>query len=264
MDGKKMRLTIVVVLAAGLTGILAACGGGGVDQEEYDAVADQLTAEEARAQALQQQLAEEQRRTEELEQQIAAFEEWKATHLVVLATEPRDPPEPRPTPTPLPAGQEPPPPPQPPATYFEPVDSFIFVVETLTASGAVGDEERGYWGYTRGCAQSNYFARGTKMVWRVEVIDPVTGKRVLPDDAKLVVRLPNGEEKTMRFSQRGGGRVEGAPWMWSASWEIPPDYPVGTLDYEIVVQHNDGRVGSYRVPYSGVQVQIVSDEDQEA
>jgi hypothetical protein len=164
-----------------------------------------------------------------------------------------EPPEPPPPPPP---GATTPPRPEPGPEYGEPVGDFAFYVETLTASGV---SEYGYQ-YEEGCALSNLFSRGSKMVWRVEVIDLSTGLRVMPDDAELTVRLPHGEELSMRFSQRGGGRVEGAPFMWATSWNIPPDYPVGTLDFEVVVPHSDGRTASWRMPYSGTAIKVIDGE----
>ena len=39
-----------------------------------------------------------------------------------------------------------------------------------------------------------------------------------------------------------------APWMWAAGWDIPPDYPLGALDYSIVVTTKDGRTDTWKIP----------------
>jgi hypothetical protein len=36
-----------------------------------------------------------------------------------------------------------------------------------------------------------------------------------------------------RYSRHGS--TDDAPWFWAAAWDIPPDYPLGVLDYEVSV-----------------------------
>ncbi len=250
---KTLFLSIGALFA--LTGLfVAACGDSGIDEDEHDAVQQRLAAEESRAQALEQELSAAEERAQEMEAELASTLTNIAERVVVLAAVPVDPPEPRPEPTPLPEGEGPPPPPSPPDAYFEPVGDFIFVVETIASGGAVGDEEAGYWAYDPSCVQSSTFTRSTRIVWRIEVIDPATGTRVLDDVASVKVVLPHGEERDMRFSQRGGGRNPDAPWMWATSWDIPADYPVGSLDFQVVVEHEDGRSGVYADPYIKVEI----------
>jgi hypothetical protein len=263
------RLIIPGLMIAVLA-LLSACTA----QSEIESVRQQLVAQEQKATALEQQIAareaelvelrETQATAGDVSEQVVALEQEVAelqTQLgelagmtVILGAQALPTPEPRPAPTPLPEGAEPPPAPEPPAEYYEPVGDFAFYVETLTASGVTPD---GY-GYTAGCALNNTFMRGTKIVWRAEIIDLSTGMRLMPaDDLVAKIVLPHGEERSMRFSQRGGGRVPDAPWMWAAAWEIPLDYPVGTLDFSLVVTTPDERTGIFRMPYSGVQVEII-------
>ena len=37
-------------------------------------------------------------------------------------------------------------------------------------------------------------------------------------------------------------------WMWDTSWDIPPDYPVGSFDYRIAVAAKDGRTATFTPP----------------
>jgi hypothetical protein len=271
---------LIVVLLGVVLALMAACTPVTPDP----ATVQQLAAQEERAAALQQEISvreaeilDIQQQMEEHEGEISGYQaqlaalEEEATELrvqlealgelgelanltIILAAQAMPTPTPPPTPTPLPEGVELPPRPEPPAEYHEPVGDFAFYVETLTATGIT---QYGF-GYTAGCALTNTFKRGTKMVWRVEVIDLATGIRVMPaDDLTVNVALPHGEERAMRFSQRGGGRVPDAPWMWAASWEIPPDYPVGSLDFSVVVNDPDGRTGTFKMPFSSVQVEII-------
>ncbi|HBY96252.1 MAG TPA: hypothetical protein DEP84_20245, partial [Chloroflexi bacterium] len=154
-------------------------------------------------------------------------------------------PAPPPTPTPLPPGATPPPRPTPPASLYEPVGPFAFYVETL----ATTRPSKYGLASTVSCIPTSVFKRGMKIVWRFEVIDLSTGKRVTDvDEATVKVVLPQGEELTARFSQRGGGSVPSAPWMWNTFWDIPTDYPLGAFDYSIVVTGKDGRTGTFKPP----------------
>jgi hypothetical protein len=98
---------------------------------------------------------------------------------------------------------------------------------------------------TVNCLNTNVFKRGQRIVWRFEAFDISTGKRLTDNEATAVkVKLPHGEELTNRFSARGGT----GPWMWNTTWDIPLDYPLGGLDYEILVTTKDGRTSSWKQP----------------
>jgi hypothetical protein len=151
-----------------------------------------------------------------------------------------------PAPPPAPSAT-PPPKRTTPASYYEPVGPFFFYVETLTAN-----EMPNKYGFapTVACIQSGVFKRGMKMVVRFEVLDTKTGKRVTDrDGANIKMILPHGEEVIARWTIRGSvAALPDSAWMWDTSWDIPPDYPVGSLDYRIVVTTKDGRTGTFTPP----------------
>jgi hypothetical protein len=253
--------------------VISACGG--VSQSEYDAVREQLTSQAQQANTLQEELSNRVQALSNLEQQfeaqasdvaglqqeITALEEQlgeAAGASILIAARFAPEPTPRPTPTPLPPGAELPPRPVPPDFYEGAVD-FAFYVETLTAGGV----SRYGVLLTPGCVPNSIFKRGALLVWRFEIFDISAGKRITEtDEAEVKVVLPHGEELTGRFSQRGGGRVPDAPWMWAAAWHIPPDYPLGALNYSISVTTEDGRTATFMPPAlvsetSDSRVQIV-------
>lgn len=137
--------------------------------------------------------------------------------------------------------------PTPPASYFEPVGPFFFYVETLTAN--VNPNKYGV-APTIPCVLSGVFKRGMKIVVRFEVLDTKTGKRITDrDGAAVKLVLPHGEEVNGRWNVRGNvAALPGSAWMWDTSWDIPPDYPLGTLDYKIIVSTKDGRSGTFSPP----------------
>jgi hypothetical protein len=148
-----------------------------------------------------------------------------------------------------------------PAHYYEPVGPFFFYVETLTAN--VNPNKYGF-APTVPCIQSGVFKRGMRIVFRFEVLDTSTGKRVTDKDGATVrVRLPHGEDVAARWAIRGSvAALPDSAWMWDASWDIPPDYPVGSLDYRIEVSLKDGRKGTFippiqKTPTSDTRVRII-------
>ena len=149
-------------------------------------------------------------------------------------------------PPPPPAKAPPRPPLTTPAFYYEPVGPFFFYVETLTANGP------NKYGFapTQPCIQSGVFKRGMKMVVRFEILDTSTGKRVTDKDgATIRLVLPHGEEIPGRWAVRGAAAaLPDSAWMWDTSWDIPPDYPLGSFDYRITIATKDGRKMTFSPP----------------
>lgn len=133
-----------------------------------------------------------------------------------------------------------------PASYYEPVGPFYFYVETLASANAT----KYGLASTVACVQSGVFKRGMRVVFRFEILDTSTGKRITDKDgAAIKVRLPHAEEMTARWSVRGGANaLPDSAWMWVVPWEIPPDYPLGTLDYSILITAKDGRTAAFIPP----------------
>ncbi len=138
---------------------------------------------------------------------------------------------------------EPRPPLTTPASYYEPVGPFFFYVETLTAR-----DQQIWLSPTQPCIQSGVFKRGMRMVVRFEILDTSTGKRVTDKDGATVkLRLAawrRDPRRDGRFAAAAAAMPDSA-WMWDTSWDIPPDYPVGSLDYRIVIAAKDGRTATF-------------------
>ncbi len=220
------RIAVLGALAAALA-VIVACGGGGVSQSDYDAA--------------KKEAADLQQKVTDLE--AASKDTSGVTQLIGAKPVPSL--APTAVPTASPAGQTPKPKATPPASYSEAVGPFYFYVEVL----ATTHQSKFDIASTVACTPSSVFKRGQRMVWRFEVVDMSTGKRLTDADGPTIkVTLPNGDEATGRFSQRGGGKVPDAPWMWSANWDIPLDYPLGGIDYAITVTTKDGRTGTFKTP----------------
>lgn len=249
-------LRLVAIPVAGLSVVAAACGGSsGPSQEEYDRVKAQLDDAAAEADQYRVQVGELQQKADDVAAEVSALQTQVAEApeaddagdvTVLLAAHAVEPPTPAPTPDPRTPVPTPAPRPTPPPSVYEPVGDFAGYVETLATTRASEYNVAG----TVSCVGSSLFMRGQRIVFRIELIDVTTGLRVTDQNAESVkVVLENGDESSGRWSQRGGGRVPDAPWMWSATWDIPLDYKVGGIDYHVEVTMKDGRTGTWTPPY---------------
>jgi hypothetical protein len=100
----------------------------------------------------------------------------------------------------------------------------------------------------RVCVAQSRFARNSEVVWRVRVIDPLTGTQ-LDDTAiqTLQVKLADGQVLDMRYGDHP--RDNPTDRFWTTSFDIPADYPTGTLGYEVVAVDTAGRTGNY-IPFN--------------
>lgn len=238
------RIGSVGLFAAVLVGGVA-CGGDKVSKSDYDKVQAELQDAKTQNQQLQAQAGGAAKATPGATT-AAASPSAAADGVVVLIGAVKK--APAPTPTPLPAGQVAPtakPKETPPASTYTKAGDFYVYAETLaTATTST-------FGVASiiACTPSGAFARGQRIVFRYDVVDLSTGIRLNDKDGSTVkVVLPNGNESAGRFGQRGGGNVPGAPFMWSSNWDIPLDYPLGGIDYKIVITAKDGRTMTWKPP----------------
>lgn len=94
------------------------------------------------------------------------------------------------------------------------------------------------------CVLKNRFQPSQMVVWRVKVYDPKTSEPMGSKELSYVkIKLPDGQS----FSARYGGHPPDDPkdYYWTATWQIPPVYPTGSLPYTIEAKANDGRTGKF-------------------
>lgn len=243
---------IGVLAAAGLVLGATACGDDGVSKNDYTKVQQQLQDQQTQNQQLQAQLTSAQKGGQAANAGTPAAGATKAAsaastdmtlligaHKVPKATPP-------PSPTATPPGYVAPAKPTPPPSTYQSVGPFAVYVETLATTHQSDFDIAA----NIACSPSGVFMRGQRIVWRYEVIDTSTGMRITDKDAgaTLKVVLPGGVEVPGRWGQRGGGQAPDAPWMWSSNWDIPLDYPLGAIDYHIVITTKDGRSMTWAPP----------------
>ncbi len=223
-----VSLAVVLVLAM-------ACSG--VSQNDYNALQSKLTAKEKEAADLQQQLQ-------------TAQAQAKNTILFIKPNAP-----PRATPTPLPPGVTPSPAPAAPTVPPAPAAAIGFYVDTVTAGPG---ESPFNVDPSLSCVRNSAFKRGMHVVWRMQLVDSATGKVVQRDDVERVeLKLPNGETRNFNFGRHGA--TDTAPWFWTTAWNVPLDYPLGSVDYSIEVVTKSGSTGTFKeIPVSAPQAGIES------
>jgi hypothetical protein len=89
------------------------------------------------------------------------------------------------------------------------------------------------------CVLTNQFKRKEAVAWRIRVLDPagdVADDKVLKS---VVVELGNGQKLPALY---GPHPPRGAPptdYFWSTHWEIPADFPTGSLGYKVIATMMD-------------------------
>ena len=125
-----------------------------------------------------------------------------------------------------------------PAAYAEPLGAYTMYIEHIAGVGA------SKYGLSAalGCMQASVFKRGMKMAFRLELYNTATKTRLTPDGHTTVtIALPSGDALSLTFTRRGGPQgAPDAPWQWVTAWHIPPDYPLGSVDYTVLVTDMEG------------------------
>lgn len=110
------------------------------------------------------------------------------------------------------------------------------------------------------CVLDSQFKHAEEIVWRVRVLDGRNGKPVDDKGLKsLVVQLPNGASVALKY----GGHPNRGPQtdhFWSASWQVPADYPSGSFTYTVVATDKHGKTKSWQPFNVGLsQLTVVAD-----
>jgi len=98
-----------------------------------------------------------------------------------------------------------------------------------------------------GCLSISIGHRGELLVFRARIVDPKTGKDMTDKDIKTdsaLAVLPDGQSFKMTYAGHSGANP--TDYFWSYAWEIPLNYPTGSLGYEFKATANDGRTGSWK------------------
>jgi hypothetical protein len=135
-----------------------------------------------------------------------------------------------------------------------------FFVETVTASK--NESVWGAWANTA-CTRTNFFPRKERIVWHITAVDTKTGDVIEAEDVKYAyLKIPGLPNLKLKYGPHGRDPAT-APWNWYYGWDVPPDYPLGLVDYQIVVKTKSmkraGEVATFKeFPLASEQLTIVN------
>lgn len=96
------------------------------------------------------------------------------------------------------------------------------------------------------CTQQSRFPQTGRIVWRMKVMDPATGKYL--DDKQIkdfTITYPDGKTDTLKYGGHGGTKENPQDYLWAVGFTVPADYPTGVFNYKIEAKGVDGRVGTF-------------------
>lgn len=96
------------------------------------------------------------------------------------------------------------------------------------------------------CTQQSRFPQGQRIVWRMKVIDPTTGKFM--DDkqiASFTITFPDGKSDKLVYGGHGGTKEAPADMLWAAGYTVPIDWPTGVFNVKIEAKSVEGAVGTF-------------------
>lgn len=89
------------------------------------------------------------------------------------------------------------------------------------------------------CVLQSRFTRGEAIAWRVRLLQP----NGTPADDTLLrsveVELGNGQRVPLSYGSHGNPPTD---VFWAASWQIPADFPTGSVGYKVHATMMDGSV----------------------
>ena len=130
-----------------------------------------------------------------------------------------------------------------PDRFKEPLGPFTMYMEVLASASP---SEFGLVA-TPGCVTDSVYKRGMKVVFRFELYDMDNRVRLTSADGSTAqVTLPDGTVLPALFLPRGdpSAPLDNAPWTWVTTWQVPPDYPLGPVIYQVDVAAPDGRAAA--------------------
>lgn len=142
--------------------------------------------------------------------------------------------------------------------------AFAFVPGALGAdptvpfpSSNVGDVFVSAQTVTTDGAIANFFAPGSRVVFRAYAVDGKTHKVVTKKTYKyFYVKIPNQANLKLKYTPRGA-RASGR-YVWTGTWNIPADYAQGIVPFKVVaVVKAKKRMGSFvQMPVATSQLTI--------
>jgi hypothetical protein len=103
--------------------------------------------------------------------------------------------------------------------------------------------------------QENFFPQTAGVVFRAYAVDLKTKKVLTGKDVTFFyVKIPGQPNLKLTYGAQGAKSFG----LWTATWSIPPDYPVGVVDFRILVKTKAKRYGAFaQVPVAAAQLTVL-------
>lgn len=134
------------------------------------------------------------------------------------------------------------------ATLAAPVlaKPLVMLGDTIRGQLGLNDTEKLLGAPGIHCTQQSRFPQGGRIVWRMKVLDPVTGKYLDDKDiAAFTITYPDGKSDKLAYGGHGGTKEAPQDFLWAVGYTVPVDYPTGNFNVKIEAKANDGRVASF-------------------
>lgn len=119
------------------------------------------------------------------------------------------------------------------------VEVLFIDADTVLGPTNLTEEERPL----KTCVQVSRYAHNEEIVWRVKVFDPLTGEPM--DDTQLESLQVVMGDQTLDLHYGPHPQDNPVDNFWTVGWEVPEDYPTGTISYTIEATAVDGRTGTW-------------------
>ena len=105
---------------------------------------------------------------------------------------------------------------------------------------------------------ANYFAPGSTVVFRVAAVDGKTHKFVGAKDAKyFYVEIAGQPNLKLVYDPKAPAGSAALPWI--ASWKVPADYQLGTVNFKVLIKTQAKRHGMFvQLPITSAQLTIAA------
>lgn len=127
------------------------------------------------------------------------------------------------------------------APTVAPVAKFLILQgDTVRSPEGLTDEEKTYLS----CVQQSRFPQGSRIVWRMKAIDPLSGKSL--DDKQLksfILTLPDGKTQALKWGPHPA--TNPVDYFWTTGFSLAKDYPTGAFNFKLVATSNEGAIGEW-------------------
>jgi hypothetical protein len=89
------------------------------------------------------------------------------------------------------------------------------------------------------CVLNNRFTRGEAIAWRQRILKPDGTPATDADLTSVIIEMNGMDVVDLEYGPHGNPPTD---YFWAESWQIPENYPTGSVGYKVKATMNDGTV----------------------